>query len=51
MTFSHSPRVQTAGNDMLAANQPTASNVSIPQDNSPISSTEPTLETSALPLD
>jgi len=51
MTSSHSPHVQTAGNNMLVANQPAASNVSVPQDNSLIFSAEPTLETSALPYD
>jgi len=49
MTFSHSPYVQTAGNNMLAANQPTTSNVFVSQGNGLISSTELTLETSALP--
>jgi len=49
MTSSHSPHVQTAGNNMPAANQPAASNVSVFQGNSPISSIESTLETSALP--
>ena len=47
-TSLHSPHVQTAENNMSAANQPTASNVSMPQDNGSISSTEPTLKTSAL---
>jgi len=36
---------------MSASNQPTASNMSVLQNNSPISSAEPTLETSALPYD
>jgi len=48
MTSLHSPRVQTAKNDMSAANQPATSNMSVPQGNSPISNTEPTLKTSAL---
>jgi len=30
---------------MSAANQPATSNVSVPQDNGPISNTEPTLKT------
>jgi len=48
-TFLYSSYIQTAGNDMSAANQPATSNVSMSQDNSPIFSTEPTLKTSALP--
>ena len=48
MTSLHSPHVQTAGNNVSAANQPAASNVSISQDNGPNSSTEPTLDASAL---
>ena len=48
MASLHSPHVQTAGNNVSAANQPAASNVSISQDNGPNSSTEPTLDASAL---
>jgi len=51
MTSLYNFCVQTAENDMLAANQPAASNVSVSQGNSPISSAEPTLETSVLPYD
>ena len=49
MAFLHSPHVQTAGNNVSAANQPTTSNVSISQDNGPNSSAESTLDASALP--
>jgi len=45
MTSSHSSCIQTAGKNMSAANQPAASNVSVPQGNGPISSAELTLET------
>ena len=51
MTFLHSSHVQTAENDMSAANQPATSNISMLQGNSPISSAESTLETLALPYD
>ena len=51
ITSSHNPCVQTAENNMSAANQPAASNVSVSQGNSPISSAEPTLETLVLPYD
>ena len=48
-TFSHNSHVQTAGNNILAVNQPTTSNMFVSQDNRFISSTEVTLNTSVLP--
>ena len=44
----HNPHVQTTKNNMSAANQPTASNVFMPQGNSPNSSTRPILDASTL---
>jgi len=46
---SHSPHVQTVGNNILAANQPATLNMSVLQGNGLIFSAEPTLDTSVLP--
>jgi len=48
ITFLHSLHVQTAENNMSAANQPAASNISGLQGNSPNSSAEPILDASVL---
>ena len=50
MASSYSPYVQTAGNNVSVANQSAASNMSVPQGNSPISNTEPTLDASVVKL-
>jgi len=49
MTFSPQPPVQTAGDNMLVANQSAASNVSMPQGKGSNTSAEPTLAASAIP--
>ena len=49
ITFLYSSYVQTTENNMLAANQPITSNMSISQGNSPVFNVELILDTSALP--